>query len=103
MDGETGNRQTDQGQYQHGNRQKTDKEVRTLAKPLLDIHCVNEPYCNYPTAIKVAMDDGTIQTYELKNKMEYKFGEVMKCIAKMETGYQYRGRHQKSRTHRSEL
>ena len=74
-----------------------------MAKPLLDIHCVEEPYCQYPVAIKVAMDDGTIQVYELKNKMEYKFGNVMKAIARMETGYQYMGKHQKSRTHNSHL
>ena len=68
-----------------------------MANPLLEIHCVNEPYCNYPTAVKIAMDDGTIQTYELKNKMEYKFGEVLKALDKMTVGYQYQGRHEKNR------
>jgi hypothetical protein len=74
-----------------------------MAKPLLDIHCVNEPYCQYPVSVKIAMDDGTVQTYELKNKMEYKFGEVIKCMARMETGYQYKGKHEKSRTHKRKL
>ena len=41
-----------------------------MAKPLLEIHCVREPYCEYPVAVKVTMDDGTVQTYELKNKMD---------------------------------
>ena len=45
-----------------------------MAKPLLDIHCINEPFCEYPVAIRVTMDDGTVQTYDLRNKMEYKFG-----------------------------
>ena len=70
-----------------------------MAKPLLEIHCVREPYCEYPVAVKVTMDDGTVQTYELKNKMEYKFGEVMKALARMETGYQYMGKHERSRIH----
>lgn len=34
-----------------------------MAKPLLKIHCEEKPYCTYPVALKVAMDDGTIQTY----------------------------------------
>ena len=72
-------------------------------KPLLDIHCITEPFCQYPVAIKVAMEDGTIQTYELKNKMEYKFGQVMTALAKMEVGYEYRGRHEKSRVHKGKL
>ena len=72
-------------------------------RPLLDIHCVTEPYCQYPVAIKIAMEDGSIQTYELKNKMEYKFGQVMTALAKMETGYQYRGKHEKSRVHKGKL
>jgi hypothetical protein len=54
-------------------------------------------------SVKIAMDDGTVQTYELKNKMEYKFGEVIKCMARMETGYQYKGKHEKSRTHKRKL
>lgn len=66
-------------------------------KPLLDIHCVNEPYCQYPVAIRIAMEDGTVQTYELKNKWEYKFGEVMLNLEQMKVGYQYKGKHGKKR------
>ena len=62
-----------------------------MAKPLLDIHCITEPYCEYPVALKVTMDDGSVQTYELKNKWEYKFGEVMLSLEKMKVGYQYNG------------
>lgn len=74
-----------------------------MANPLLELHCVKEPYCQYPVAIKVAMDDGTVQTYDLRNKMEYKFGQVLVALAKMETGYQYRGKHEKSRHHKGKL
>ena len=72
-------------------------------KPLLDIHCITEPYCQYPVAVRITMEDGSIQTYELKNKMEYKCGQVMTALAKMEVGYEYRGRHEKSRVHKGKL
>lgn len=65
-----------------------------MAKPLLKLHCVKEPYCDYPVAIKVAMDDGTVQTYELRNRTEYQFNHVMNCLKTMTVGYQY-GRHEK--------
>lgn len=58
-----------------------------VAKPLLDIHCEYEPYCEYPSAIRVAMDDGTIQTYALLNKTEYMFGRVMESLKNMRVGY----------------
>lgn len=74
-----------------------------MAKPLLDIHCVTEPYCDYPVAVKILMDDGSVQTYELKNKTDYQFSKVMNALAKMQTGYQYRGEHRKSRIHKGKL
>lgn len=64
--------------------------MKKVAKPLLNIHVAEtEPYCDYPTAVKIPMDDGTIQTYVLLNKTEYQFGKVMKCLNKMKVGYQY--------------
>lgn len=60
-----------------------------MAQPLLDIHCIEESSCDYPTAVRIAMDDGTVQTYTLDNKMDYQFKKVMDCLDKME-GYQYR-------------
>ena len=68
-----------------------------LAKPLLKLHCVKEQYCEYPVAIKVAMDDGTVQTYELRNRTEYQFNHVMNCLKTMKVGYQYSGKHEKNR------
>lgn len=68
-----------------------------MAKPLLDIHCINEPFCEYPVAIRVTMDDGTVQTYDLRNKMEYKFGEIMMAMDRMKVGYQYNGKHGKQK------
>ena len=74
-----------------------------MAKPLLNIHGIEEPYCDYPVALKVAMDDGSVQTYVLENKTTYQFENVLKCVARMKTGYQYRGPHRKSRVHRGKL
>ena len=68
-----------------------------MAKPLLDIHCINEPFCEYPVAIRVTMDDGTVQTYDLRNKMEYKFGEILAVLDRMKVGYQYNGKHGKQK------
>ena len=58
-----------------------------MAQPLLDVHCIMEPYCDYPVAVRIAMDDWTIQTYELCNKMDYKFKKVMESLESMQTGY----------------
>lgn len=71
-----------------------------MAKPLLDIHCVTEPYCDYPVAVKLTMDDGSIQTYVLENKTEIMFGKVMESLHKVTVGYQYKPKHRrKNRIH----
>lgn len=70
-----------------------------MARPLLDIHCINEPYCDYPVAVKIAMDDGTVQTYTLDNKMDMQFQKVMDSLNKMTVGYQCRPRRRKNRIH----
>jgi len=67
-----------------------------MAKPLLNIHGKTEPFCEYPTELKIPMDDGTIQTYILQNKTDYQFENVLKCVRKMRTGYQYMGKHKKA-------
>ena len=41
-----------------------------MAKPLLDIKTQCDPGCKYPTALRVAMDDGTVQTYLLQCQPE---------------------------------
>ena len=66
-----------------------------MAKPLLNIYGKVETLCEYPTVLKVPMDDGTVQTYVLENKTGYQFENVMKCVRRMRVGYQYRGRHEK--------
>ena len=59
-----------------------------MPKPLLNIHSKYEPFCEYPTVLRVAMDDGTIQTYVLESKTTYQFDNVMKCMKRMKLGYQ---------------
>jgi len=63
-----------------------------MARPLLDIHCVTDEYCDYPVAVKIAMDDGTIQTYTLDCKSDLQFQKVMDSLEKLTVGYQYKGR-----------
>ena len=58
-----------------------------VPKPLLDIHCHYDNYCDYPTAVKLTMTDGTVQTYILQNKTEYQFNKVMESLDKLDIGY----------------
>lgn len=69
-----------------------------MAKPLLDIVCIEEPHCDYPIAVKLTMDDGTVQTYTLDNKQDIMFQKVMDSLSKMKVGYQYQP--EKRRRHR---
>ena len=86
--------------FQSRKQKKVGKEVKEMAKPLLDIHCKTESFCEYPTVLKVAMDDGTIQTYVLENKTGYQFENVMKCLKRMKVGYQYKEpRQRRNRIH----
>lgn len=61
-----------------------------MANPLLSVHCQHEAFCKYPTALRVAMDDGTVQTYVLQNKTDYQFQKVMESLEDLKIGYQYR-------------
>ena len=55
-----------------------------MAKPLLNIHCIKKPGCKYPVALKVAMDDGTTQTYALEcQQPEPHFEEAMDALERM--------------------
>jgi len=75
-----------------------------MANPLLNIHAVREDCCKYPVALKVAMDDGTVQTYELKCEQHPSFLAAMQTMERMVDrieiiGYQYKPR-RKNRIHR---
>ena len=76
-----------------------------MARPILDIHCIMEPGCKYPVAVKLLMDDKTVQTYNLGCKHELQFQKVMDSV-NISIGYQYepepnrRNRKRKIRIHR---
>ena len=107
MDAEAHDRQFYPGEQYRNRKQKetSEKGVKEMAKQLIDVHCIREDYCEYPVAVRILMDDGTVQTYGLENKMEYKFNNLMKAVRKsVEIGYQYkRPTKRRSRTHRSQL
>lgn len=70
-----------------------------MAKPLLDIMCSKtEPYCRYPTEVKILMDDGYVGTYVLKNEMQFRFNNLMQKLDEFH-GYQFRPRKRRNRIH----
>ena len=76
-----------------------------MAKPLLNIHCIYDKNCKYPTGIRVAMDDGSVQTYLLKVDQNPNFVEAMNALERMfdcfqVTGYKYEPRKRKYRRSR---
>lgn len=75
-----------------------------MAKPLAKVNYFMEPSCDYPTSIRLAMDDGKVLTYILENKTDYQFKKVMDSLAKMKTGYQHKEEQErKYRLHRGKL
>ena len=76
--------------------------MRIVPKPLADVNYFMEPCCDYPTMVRLTMDDGHVLTYVLLNKTDYQFMKVkqgLDRLTKMTVGYQYRGRHRKSLIH----
>lgn len=64
-----------------------------MARPLLDIHCIEEPNCEYPAAVKLLMDDGSIQTYVFEGKEPphiQKARNIFEQSLEISIGYQYR-------------
>ena len=76
-----------------------------MAKPLLRMQYITEEGCEYPVAVRVAMDDGHVLTYCLENKLDLKFEKLKKDIQKsVEIGYQYKPpKKRRCRAYRSQL
>ena len=73
-----------------------------MARPILDIHCITEDSCEYPVAVRLLMDDHTVQTYVLENRVEPKFQKLKESI-EISIGYQYSPKpRRKNRIHRCE-
>ena len=71
-----------------------------MARPILDVHCIMEPGCEYPVAVRLLMDDNTVQTYDLNCKHELQFQKVMDSV-KISIGYQFKDRpRRRNRIHR---
>lgn len=71
-----------------------------MAKPILDIHCIMEPGCEYPVAVRLLMDDKTVQTYSLDCKSELQFQKVMDSVH-VSIGYEFNTKpRRKNRIHR---
>lgn len=71
-----------------------------MVKPLLDINCQYEPGCDYPTTLRITMEDGTVQDYTLEHKTDLQFMKVMNSLDKLQkltVGYRYKQR--KNRIH----
>lgn len=71
-----------------------------MVKPLLDINCQYDRGCEYPTTLRIAMDDGTVQNYVLENETGLqlmKLTESLDRFQKMTVGYRHKQR--KNRIH----
>ena len=69
-----------------------------MARPLLDIVCIEEEYCDYPVAVRITMDDGTVQTYGLENKYDYMFDKVLNNLENIKVGYKYQPQKRRRRS-----
>ena len=103
MDGFSCNGEVSGIVHQHREQKTVGKEMKKLAKPLLDVHCITDPECEYPSAVKIAMDDGTVQTYFLDcpinpnvRKAQTRFDESIQ----ISIGYQYKPKKRRNRIHR---
>lgn len=73
-----------------------------MARPILNINCIDKPGCDYPAAVRLLMDDNTVQTYVLKADVSphvVKTRENFEESIQISIGYQYRPK-RKDRTHR---
>ena len=78
-----------------------------MARPLLDIHCIRKAHCEYPMQVKIAMDDGTVQTYNLEVEQPIEnpcFKEAMEALDRLfdcvQVGYKCEQPKKKNRRNR---
>ena len=96
MDGITEHeRQESDKQNLNGKQKKVGKKVKKMVKPLLDINCQYDRGCEYPTVLRIAMDDGTVRNYVLENEIGLqleKLNNSLDKFHKMTVGYRYKQR-----------
>lgn len=58
-----------------------------MAEPLLNVYCQRKPCCEYPVTLRIAMDDGTVQTYVLQSQMGFNLPRLNENLDKLKAGY----------------
>lgn len=73
-----------------------------MARPLIKVHCITKSGCDYPTAVKLAFDDGTVQTYTYEGAVSPQLAiaqDRFEQSLNISIGYQYQPK-RKNRIHR---
>ena len=76
-----------------------------MARPLVDLFCIEMEGCKYPVAVRILMDDSTVQTYTLDSSVSpvvQKASDILKHSINISIGYQHMPmRKRRNRIHRS--
>lgn len=78
-----------------------------MARPLVDLFCIEREGCKYPIAVRILMDDNTVQTYTLDSRVSpvvQKASDILKHSIDISIGYQHMPmkRKRRNRIHRCE-
>ena len=63
-----------------------------MARPLVDLFCIEREGCKYPVAVRILMDDNTVQTYTLDSRVSpvvQKASDILKHSIDISIGYQH--------------
>lgn len=63
------------------------------ARPLSKVHCITKNGCDYPVAVKIAFDDGTVQTYTFEGTVNLQLMAARNRFEEslnISIGYQYK-------------
>ena len=76
-----------------------------MARPLVDLFCIEREGCKYPVAVRILMDDSTVQTYTLDSSVSpvvQKASDILKESINISIGYQHMPmkRKRRNRIHR---
>lgn len=77
-----------------------------MAKPLVDLFCIEKEGCKYPVAVRILMDDSTVQTYTLDTKVSpvvQKASDILTESISISIGYQYVPKRRRNRIHKCKL
>ena len=63
-----------------------------MARPLVDLFCIEREGCKYPVAVRILMDDNTVQTYTFDSRVSpvvQKASDILKESISISIGYQH--------------